>query len=373
MARSNEEEDEYRSNEQPVTGGMGSAIGSGSSTGGLANSAPINSSPKAGGFNGIVDFLSSNQRGGQRMASGLVGDMEKAGTGAVSNINSFVADTEQNAAAGTPKFDETVAQGWMTDTSPTKEGAERAQQLDGSSPVSFNKPAPDSTYKGYDGFSNSPLYGKAQQATQNVADQAKNMGTFSGVQTLIGGKYTNAPTTQAGSSLDAALTKYGSGSEGLNSSSRTWGGISDMLGAGEKKAQGSIDTAKTQAANVSDQWQQAQAAAAANAQNTNNIYGAMIQNKKNDDEAAKQEEKRRAEVAAEQGKQNDEWSRKYLDKNDASLNERRGYIGQLQPGGLKDGWIWSQNDIDYYLTTGKKPTRPKSTSSGTYSTPEGYF
>jgi hypothetical protein len=373
MARSNEEEDEYKSSELPVKGGMGAAIGSGSSTGGLANSAPINSSPKAGGFNGIVDFLSSNQRGGQRMASGLMGDMETAGAGAVSNINSFVADTEKNAAAGTPKFDESVAQGWMTDTSPTKEGMERAQQLDSSTVASFNTPSPDSFYRGYEGFSNSPLYGKAQQATQNVADQAKNMGTFSGVKTLLGGKYTQAPTTQAGGSLDAALTKYGPGSQGLSSSSRTWGGISDMLGAGEKKAQGSIDTAKTQAANVSAQWQKAQESAAANAQNTNKIYGAMIQNKKNDDEAAKQDEKRRGEVAAEQGKQNDEWSRKYLEKNDAQKNERKAYLGGLVPGGLKDGWIWTQEDINAYLATGRKPSGPKQTSSGTYSTPEGYF
>lgn len=360
MAILNEEEEEFKNKESPVTGGT-SYIGSGSATAAAPN-APRQQSSQ-GGFSNIVNYLTA-KNSGDEMANKVVGGLDMSAGDAQYDADKFGVGLKQDVAAGTPKFNTSTAASWMAETAPNQAAKDEAAKTGQAPTVSFTKTAPDSTYKGPAGFSEDPRYVKAQQSTQNAQDQVSSMGTFSGLQNALGSTYGYGAKAKPGvAKLDAALTKFGSGAKPLQQGIDKWSGIGDYLGGWAQKGQQAIDAAKNQAKTVSDQWATAQTNAQNNAAATNKIYGDIAGIKRGEDQKAAEWKAGEAAREAErqrQGKENEAWGKQYLDNIDKAkendiMEQRKAQIAQWKRKGTGDGYIWLESDYDHYLKTGEGP------------------
>lgn len=364
MAILNDEEEGFKTKETPVTGGT-SYIGSGSATGSTLNVPKQNTN--TGGFSNIVNYLTAPNSGNE-MAANVISDISKSGADVQKSSDLYGNTMQRDIVSGTPMYDKSIEHKWMTETSPTEKAKQDISKGSQAPTVGFTATLPDSSYKGPTGYSDdkSGLYQKAQQDVSAIKDKISSLGTFGGLQSWFNKNYGGSPGT---SKLDAALTRS-SGGKTLDDGMKNWSNIGNYLGGWEQKNQQSIKNAQNQAKSISDQWTAAQTAAQNNAANTNKNYSGLVEDKKKSDKIAEDARIEEKKKRVSDSKANEKWGSDWLNKQN---NERKNWIGNLQPGGLRDGWLWSQSDIEKYLITGQKPNRPKDTSSGTYSTPEGYF
>jgi hypothetical protein len=365
MAILNDDEDQTKNINRSISGGT-SYIGGGYAGGAAPDQSPRETQGGTGpgtGFVNINEYL-SGPSGSSRMAGGIAGETDKAGQGAMNQVGQF----RQNATSETAvsDFDPNVAGGWLYDVSTSGTAPGTTAQ--------FNGKAPDTTYKGPTGYSSVSGYAPAQKATSDVQERVQNSGNFAGVQGLLAPQVPKgAYYTPGMSKLDAGLTTGGAGADVLQQSQKKWSNIGNFLGQAEGDVQSQIGGAQAKAKNVTAQWQNAENLARQKADETNKYYSDLATSKQKQQKEAAAQQK----IKDEQSKtDNEKWSKEYLNKQMNEKNqkaERDNWIGPLQPGGLKEWWIWSQDDINRYRATGQKPQRERVTSKGTYSTPEGYY
>lgn len=335
MAITNDDEDKIN---------MGGGYVGGYDQGG---NAPTPEAPKTSsqgsGFINIENYLSGNN-GSAAMAGSLVNGLNDAGNKAKGDIATFGNDVV--TATQVPDFNPSST----------------------TQPVGYSGPA---------GYSDFGSFKTAQASTSDVKQKSDLLGTQEGVQNELTKMAPGSVNYTGGMSrLDTNITRSGEGGKILDAARKNWGTIDSWLGNASVDAQGKIDSAKTKSQSLNDQWaksqqqqQQAQAQAAITADYNKKQAETQAAQKKTQDELAKRIKDQQDKAAQ---AENEVWTKQYFDRN-SGRNERSAWIGSLKPGGLRDGWLWSQQDIDNYIATGQKPNRAKVTSSGTYSTPEGDF
>lgn len=365
MAIINDDEEQYKNKETPVSGGTGYISGGmtgGSSTGALPN-AP--QKQQSGGFTNIVNYLTAPNSSAE-MGSNVIGDIEKQGGEAQKDADLYGQFAERNILQGTPQFNQSVANQWMIDTSPTEQAKTDASTKGEAPTVTFGATAPASSYTGPTSFADDKTgtYQRAQGSAEKVRDSAKTLGTTEGLQTALGQKYGYGSGAPGVGRLDTAITKYGGGGGKIvEDASKKWQGIGNYLQGTEQKVGSQIEAAKNQAKSVSDQWAAAQTAATNNAKTTNSIYSGLIDAKKKaDKEAYDKKVKEEAEAAERQrqGAENQAWGKKYLDdidraKENSEIEQRKAQVSQWRRKGTGDGYLWTESDFDHYIKTGEGP------------------
>jgi hypothetical protein len=365
MAIQNDDEDETKNMNRSISGGT-SYIGGGYTGGGsMQNQEPKQTQDKGlgTGFKNISEYLSSPSES-SRMAENIARGTDTQGMQAISQIKDY--KTESAMKTNVPDFDPNVAGGWLYDVSTSGTAPGKTAQFTGK--------APDTSYKGPSGYSSLAGYAPAQKSVADTQQRTKDSGTWEGTQeqlrssTLPGTNYTPGMAR-----FDTVITKSGPGAGVLDQSQKKWGNIGNFLGQAEGDVQSQIGGAQAKAKNVTARWQNAENLARQKADETNKYYSDLATSKqKQQEEAAKQQKIKDEQATIENKKSGLDYLNKQTAEKDQQT-ERNNWIGPLQPGGLKEGWIWSKEDIDRYRASGQKPQRERVTSKGTFSTPEGYY
>lgn len=362
MAILNEDEDEFKNVERPVSGGT-SYVGGGYAGGGQ-NQAPQVSGPKASkgtGFVNIEDYLSG---GTGKAAEKIASNTDVMGSSAMRDIGDY--DTEVNKSTNVKDFSPETASGWLLDVSANAMNPGQRAEFKQNVPSMMQTVKPT-------GFSDLATHAPAQAKVAKVSDRVKQSGTQEGLQGQMKELVSPGMNYTAGMNrFDAMGAQVGAGAEAIKNSQQKWGGINNWLSNSEQSAQGKIEGAREKATNVNAQWQRAGELAQQKAGETNKYFDDLATQKQ---KALNDKNKIAQETAESQGRANEQWGKDYLNKDTANKDankERTSWIGPLKPGGIKDGWIWSQQDIDNYLKTGNKPNR-RQEAYGVYSTPEGDY
>ena len=363
------DDEESRSKERPVGGGTSYLGGGYSGGGGGSSSSPSYSQSGGGGggaagsFTNLSSYLHGGDAQGQELGSGLAGQVDTAGEQATKDINTFGTNALSEIAAGTPQANAEDVTAYANSTAPDQ--GIIGTNWNGVAPQAPTPLAPPEAvkYSGKDEATKFADYGQAQKSVQGVQEKignekGKGLGSFEGIQTMLkGGK--GADYTQGMSMYDTMFAKKGGKNE-IAGAQQKWSGIGDALKAKEGKVNQGVGYAKNTADNINQAWTDAYSDAQANQEYTNKYYQKLNDARKI---AAGQPGAGAGNYA----------SPAVVPPQDPKITERKNWIGQLQPGGLREGNLWTQEDINNYVKTGQKPQRKKVTSTGTYSTPEGKF
>lgn len=335
------EDEEARNKERPVGGGT-SYLGGGGGGGGGASSSPSYSrsgggssgGSAGGGFTNLSNYLYGGAQQGAELGANLAGQVEAAGTEATKNIDTFAGNAATQIKESTPTATKEAIDTYASSINPTPPPAA----------VAYSGPSEASAFGGY---------GDAQKSVQNVQEKVgpKGLGSWEGTQSMLRGD--KGPAYTQGMSLYDTMFAKKSGKASIEGAQQKWSGIGDYLSGKEKGVTEGIGFAQNQATNVNQAWQDAYS-------------------------TAQDRTKRIQEVAAAQpgaGAGNYTSPAKIpvqAPKTDPQVEERRKWLGPLQEGGLREGWLWSKADIDTYLKTGQKPQRKRVTSTEVGS-PDGSF
>jgi hypothetical protein len=345
MAVKNDEEDETRNMFRSVGGGT-SYVGGGYGGGASENQAPRETQGPGSGFTNIQEYLKGPERSlqaGQEIAK----DTNKLGAEAQKGISDF--EKEGSSISNVPEFDPNVGGNWLYNVSTA--GVQPGQTAE------FKEPVP--TFGGgnmINGYADVPSFGSAQTSTAKLNQRLGANKTESGLQTQFQG-------TPGEQRLSTSLAMQRPGREAIEGAQQQWGQVGNWLGKAQTGVQNQITAGKENAA----KWDYAGQQAREKAAETNKYYS---------DLATQKQKRNLAEAQTQPGSEYGGYTTPAVVPKPVVTPEQtaiNNWIGNLQPGGLRDGWIWSQGDIDKYRATGQKPQREKVTSTGTYSTPEGYF
>jgi hypothetical protein len=343
MAITNDEEDQTKNMFRAVGGGT-SYIGGGYGGGAAQQQAPRETQGPGTGFTNIQEYLKGPERSAQAGGE-IAASTDKMGQDTLGKINNF--QQEGSALANVPEYDSNVGGNWLYNVSTA--GTNEGQKAE------FKEKVP--TFPGgamINGYADVGSFQPAQAAATGLGQRLGANKTESGLQTQFQG-------TPGEQRLSTALAMNPMGRAAIEGQQQKWGQVNNWLGKAQTGVQNQITAGKENAA----KWDFAAQKARDKASETNKYW----------DDLATTKQRKAQEIAQNQP------SAEYGSVSTPAVvpvvspekRSRVDWIGQLQPGGLREGHLWSQADINNYIATGQKPQRDKVTSTGTYSTPEGIF
>ena len=355
------DDEESKTKQRPVGGGT-SYLGGGYAGGGAgASSSPSYSQSgggAAGSFTNLSSYLYGGEAQGQEVGAGLSRQVDESGDQANRDITTLGTNAAAELKAGTPTANADDVTALANSTLPDK--ALIGTEWNGVAPQAPAPAAPPAAvaYTGPDEASKFTGYGQAQksvQATQEMTGN-KGIGSFEGIQSMLRGGQ-GAGYTQGMAMYDTMFAKQGGRGE-IEGAQKKWSGIGDTLKAKESDINRGVGFAKATADSTNKAWSDAYKNAQTNQESTNKQYQRLNEARK---------------IASSQpGAGAGNYTTPAQQGPDPQVAERTKWIGPLKVGGIKDGWIWSQEDINNYINTGNKPNR-RQEAYGVYSTSTGDY